>query len=364
MNTIAELSFSILVGVYLATVALTVWRFRTKANQEAACRPRITLLRPVCGLDEFEPETLESSFTLNYPDYEIIFCCARADDPVCAFLRGLMARYPHRDAQLLIGDDRITGNPKLDNLFKGWEAARGRFVAMVDSNLLLPPDFLDQLVDARTPDCALVSSPAVGARPRNLWGSLECAFLNGHQARWQLAADSLGMGFAQGKTLFVEKAWLDAAGGLAALGSDLAEDVAFTKLVHARGQKVRVVRHAFAQPIGRRTFDAVWGRQLRWSRIRRDGFFGLFMLEVLMGALPPLVLLLVFAPAIWVVPFVIGWYALEVVLALAAGWPCGPRDIAAMVLRDMLLPVIWAATWLRRGFEWRGNAVGLADDPA
>ncbi|TPW30009.1 glycosyltransferase [Martelella alba] len=363
--TIAALSITVLLtGLYLATAVLTAWRYRLRKAVRVNEHPSITVMRPVCGLDPSDVETLESTFLLDYPDYDIIFCAARADDPACAALRTMMARFPERPARLLIGDDRETGNPKLDNLLKGWPEAGGRFVAMVDANLLLPPDFLETLLLAWTPDCALVSSPAAGTRPENLWGSLECAFLNGHQARWQLSADSLGLGFAQGKTLFVEKAFLDRAGGLVALGSDLAEDVAFTKLVRADDKKVRLAPHAFAQPIGRRRFQAVWDRQIRWSRVRRAGFVGLFVLELAMGFLPPLIALLFVAPVFWGIPFVIGWFAVEVALARLAGWPAGPRDIAAMVLRDLLLPVIWFATWARRGFEWRGNAMGLADDPA
>ncbi|WP_176085336.1 glycosyltransferase [Martelella sp. HB161492] len=364
MTTAALFIMVLLTGLYLATAMLTAWRYRPRKAGRLAGQPSVTVLRPVCGLDPSDIETLESSFLLDYPDYDIIFCAARADDPACAALRAMMALHPARPARLLIGDDRETGNPKLDNLLKGWPEVEGRFVAMVDANLLLPPDFLETLLLAWTPDCALVSSPAAGARPENLWGSLECAFLNGHQARWQLSADSLGLGFAQGKTLFVEKSFLDKAGGLGALGSDLAEDVAFTKLVRAEGKKVRLAPHAFVQPIGRRSFRTVWDRQIRWSRVRRAGFVGLFLLELTMGFLPPLIALLIAVPAIWGIPFVIGWFAVEAALARLAGWPAGPRDITAMVLRDLLLPLIWVATWARRGFEWRGNAMGLADDPA
>jgi ceramide glucosyltransferase len=147
------------------------------------------------------------------------------------------------------------------------------------------------------------------------------------------------------------------------LGGNLAEDVAFTRLVRGRGRRVRLARQVFAQPVGRRDLGVVWGRQLRWSRVRRDGFPGLFPFEVLLGVLPPAALLLAAVPAAWVFPFLAVWYGAEVALARAAGWPARPRDLAAMALRDLMLPAIWAATWARRGFEWRGNAMGFSRDP-
>ena len=44
--------------------------------------PGVSIVRPLCGLDNFSEETLQSSFELDYPSYEIIFCIARANDPV------------------------------------------------------------------------------------------------------------------------------------------------------------------------------------------------------------------------------------------------------------------------------------------
>src|SRR5260370_41670858 len=36
--------------------------------------PAVSIVRPVCGLDNFLEETLRTSFELEYPTYELIFC--------------------------------------------------------------------------------------------------------------------------------------------------------------------------------------------------------------------------------------------------------------------------------------------------
>lgn len=348
-------------GLHLASAALTLWRYLRPAPQPGlTARPFITLLRPVCGLDRFDAETLGSSFALTYPAHEIIFCAAREDDPAVPVLRQLIAAHPDRAATLLIGEDRITSNPKLNNLEKGWRAAKGTFVAMTDANLLLPPDYLEQLLAVWRPDTGLVSSPPVGVRGAGLWGAVESAFLNSFQARWQLAADSVGLGFAQGKTLLWRRDVLQNAGGLVALGRDLAEDVASTKAVRAQGLKVRLARRAFVQPVGPRAFRPVWDRQLRWARVRRDGFPALFALEILLGPWVPLAalsLVLGAASLAWAAPFLALWYGAEIVLARRAGWPAGARDVVAMVLRDLLLAPLWLIAWRSRGFEWRGTSM-------
>jgi ceramide glucosyltransferase len=349
-------------GLHLASVVLAIARRKRLARPDPSVGlPPIALLRPVCGLDPFDAETLATSFGLDYPDYEVVFCAAASDDPVLPLLRDLIASHPGTRARLLVGDDPVSGNPKLNNLVKGWRATDADWVAMTDSNVILPRDYLRQMVGNWSPGTGMVSSPPAGVRPDGIWGALECAFLNGYQARLQLAADALGLGFAQGKNLFTTRGLVDRAGGLAVLGRDLAEDVACTKMVRAAGLSVRLVRQPFAQPVGRKTWSAVWNRQLRWSRVRWHGFPGLFLLEPLAGPVLPLLALLAAvsagAPSALVPAFLGLWYGAEWVLLRAMRWPSRLRDLMAAVLRDGLLIPLWIATFAGRGFVWRGTAM-------
>ena len=356
---------AVCLAFHLATVALFLARPRWPNRATGAIGlPPLTLLRPIRGVDPFDAETLGSSFAQDYPDYEVVLCVDSEDDPAAALARRLIAARPGARARLLVGASAITGNPKLNNLAKGWQAAAHGWICMADSNLLLPPGYLRSVVAAWDAGCGLVSCPPVGARPEGLAGRLECAFLNGNQARLQFAADSLGLGFAQGKTLLWNRAMLDAAGGIAALGRDLAEDVNATKLVRARGLHVRLTPRPFAQPIGRRAVGEVWRRQLRWSRLRRAGFPAIFALEILNGPLVPLAalgagaLLLGGPPAApALAAFAALWYGAEALLLRRSGWPSGPRDLAVLPIRDLLLPVIWVASFLGGDIAWRGNAV-------
>jgi ceramide glucosyltransferase len=325
-------------------------------------------LRPVCGRDEHDEATLASSLAQDYPDYDVLFCVARADDAVVPLLRQLIAGSPV-PARILVGQSTVIGNPKLDNVLKGWHATGREWVCMTDSNLLLPPDYISTLVDSWGPGTGLVSAPPFGILPDGWAARLECAFLNSNQARLQYLADSFGVGFAQGKTLFFNKPLLDKQGGPVALGRTLAEDVAATQVTRALGATVSLAPMPFAQPIGRRSIAQVLARQLRWSRVRRDGFPLLFGLEPLNGALLPAIAAAGAAAAaglspLAALPYLGLWYGAEAVLMRRAGWPSGWRDVAVLPLRDLLLPALWIATFRRRGFVWRGNAMGETPPPA
>ena len=102
-------------------------------------------------------------------------------------------------ARLLIGDDRISANPKLNNVVKGWKAARYDWVIMANSNVLMPGDYIQRLLARWRSNTGIVCAPPIGSRPESFGAEIECAFLNTYQARWQYAGESCGYGFAQGK---------------------------------------------------------------------------------------------------------------------------------------------------------------------
>ena len=370
MHTLLVVLLSTCGIALLAGHLVSIWLYlrRPAPLAQRIGQPPLTLLRPVCGFDPIDAETLGSSFRQDYPAYSVIFCAPDAADPAVPHLRRLIAENPGVPAQILTGQVNHTANPKLNNLWKGWAAATTDWIVMTDSNLLLPPDYLSTVAATWDAGTGLVSSPAIGIRPQGFAASLECAFLNSNQARLQFAAARLGHGYAQGKTLFWNRPLLEKAGGLVGLGRFLAEDVSATKLVRAQGLAVTLPPRPYAQPIGRRRLTQVWQRQLRWSRVRRDGFPGLFLAEPLNGGLVPLAAA---GAALWAAGLSLWWgllpaalwYGSEVWLMRRAGWPCGGRDIAALPLRDLLIPAIWVATFRRRGFEWRGTTLRAAAAP-
>jgi ceramide glucosyltransferase len=356
--------------IHLVSVMVAIVRCRPprRALAAASDAPPVTIVRPVCGVDNFVEDTLASSFALDYPAYEIVFCVALERDPVVPIVRALMAAHPHVRARLLVGDDRVSANPKLNNCVKGCDAAAHGWIVIADSNVLMPRDYLQRLLAAWRPDCGLVCAPPIGSRPQNVWAELECAFLNTYQARWQYCADTLGNGFAQGKTMLWRRADLDAAGGIRALGAELAEDAAATKLVRALGLDVHLVDAPFAQPLGRRTLREVWRRQTRWARLRRASFLHLFLPEGFAGALMPSAALAFLASSAgWPVweslgAFAALWYGAEMALAQAAGWHLSALSPLVAVLRDLLLPWLWLDGLVGTDFVWRGNAMSIAED--
>ena len=111
--------------VQLTSIAIAIGRFRrsgltgplSKLPSAVGHFPPVSIVRPLCGIDNYAAETLSSTFDLDYPHYEILFCVASAKDPVVAVRQDIDGgAMPSRAARLLIGDDRVSPNPKLNNV--------------------------------------------------------------------------------------------------------------------------------------------------------------------------------------------------------------------------------------------------------
>jgi ceramide glucosyltransferase len=127
--------------------------------------------------------------------------------------------------------------------------------------------------------------------------------------------------------------------------------------------KVHLADRPFPQPLGPRRLRQVWDRQARWARLRRMTFPRLFALEILTSGLIPMVCAAVLAdafetsPAVAVLATAGLWYAAEMALAFASGWRLSWKTPAALLARDVLLPVIWLQAWFIDSFDWRGNHI-------
>ena len=220
---------------------------------------------------------------------------------------------------------------------------------IADSNVLMPPDYIQRLLARWRADTGIVCAPPIGSRAQSFAAEIECAFLNTYQARWQYSAEALGFGFAQGKTMLWRRDVLEAGGGIEALGR---RDRRGRRLDQARPS-----RRACAPISSTAPFAAAAGRAALARRLGAAGALGaaeardfpaLFRARAChdepadarrggdrrrwIGLTAPAALTL--AAAIW--------YGAEAGLAAAAGWPLAWSSLLAWIARDLALPGLWS----------------------
>jgi ceramide glucosyltransferase len=217
-------------------------------------------------------------------------------------------------------------------------------------------------------DTGLVISMPIGSRPKGFWASVECAFLNTFQARWQYGAEAIGLGFAQGKNMMWRREVLERAGGIRALAAEIAEDAASTKIVRAQGLKVRLVDMPFEQPLGERSAHEVYSRHVRWARLRRATFPAFFIPEFMNGSFIAVVsgayAALKFDANVLLTALAIltALHGAEIILARLAGWTLDWRTPFALLVRDILLPVMFVDACLFDNFVWHGNPMTVREE--
>jgi ceramide glucosyltransferase len=123
------------------------------AEARAADFEGVTILRPLKGVDSEMEWCLEASFKQAYPreKLEIIFCVQSEGDPSIPIVMKLIAKYPDVDAKLLVDADQqhhdyFGPNPKVNNLHKGYKAAKYDLLWVLDSNVFTPADVLKRSV--------------------------------------------------------------------------------------------------------------------------------------------------------------------------------------------------------------------------
>ena len=50
-------------------------------------------------------------------------------------------------------------------------------------------------------------------------------------------------------------------------------------------------------------------------------------------------------------------YGPELMLARGKNWHLSAASLPALMMRDLVMPVVWLRSWVVAGFEWRGNAM-------
>jgi len=83
-------------AIHFVSIAIAGFRLRRApsiAPLSHLALPPVSLVRPLCGIDNYATETLRTSFELDYPCCEVLFCVASAKDPVIPLVEALIAEH-------------------------------------------------------------------------------------------------------------------------------------------------------------------------------------------------------------------------------------------------------------------------------
>lgn len=340
-----------------------------RRDGEPALTTAVSVLVPVSSPAPALAACAASLADLVHSRLEVILCCAQDDGPAIAAIREQVRRHPSLQLRVVAPAD--LGNPKSALLQAALPLASHDLLLLSDDNVVSSRRRVDEHLALHEAGFGLVSACALGTAAESFWGEVDAAFMNGHFARLQCAGDALGLSFSTGKSMMVSRRALLAGGGFANAGDTMCEDAVVQRQLAAAGHRAVLAPTPVYQPIGRRAFDEVWHRHLRWATCRRRFAPALFALEMLTST--PVAMLagaVVAAKLPLGLPGVDGWVgaAATAVLLLGveriflgwAGWPVGRKFAFAWIVRELLAPALWLAALLpRRAIVWRRRSLAL-----
>lgn len=346
------------------------WAYCQKRRKVLAApsghQPPISVLKPLCGLDEGLYDNLVSFLEQRYPEFELVLGVADPRDPVLGLVERLRRAYPDAPIRLVVhGEDDPGANPKVISLTHMARLARYELLLVSDSNVRAQPDYLSAVGrEMADPRVGLVSNLIVGTGDCSLGAQCENLHLNTFVIGGVCMADWADDPCVVGKSMLMRRDQLAAMGGFESLRRVLAEDYVLGQRYHEAGFRVVLSNHVVAthnRRIGMRRFVA---RHLRWAQLRRTCAIVPFLLEPLLYSTPFIVLpVLTSEHAGWLGPCGIALcmrVGLDAVMAkqVSGRWPA-VTVLLFLPAKDTLLLCAWTIALVKRSVEWRGHALRI-----
>jgi ceramide glucosyltransferase len=362
-------------AVFLGLAVLGVIQFRSDARKQLTSipddthLPRVSVLKPVHGLEARLEENIESFFRQDYPDYEILFAADEADDPALDVVREVCARYPHIRSRVL-----VTGapwpNPVVHAFHCMAEVAAHEILVTTDSDVEVNPRYLREIVPSMLdPEVGLVTCVYRGKNAAGVFSGLTAIGMSVEMTAGVLVANLFeGMKFGLGPTTVVRKDSLASIGGYTALRDYIAYDFAIGEMMAKAGYRVVLSGHVIDHVVNQESFQRMWQNQLRWAQTTRysrpKGHFG----SGLIFAMPYGILGFFAAAGLghWGLgALLLGLAVLNrLVEAWVVGWmvvrdPQIRRAPWLYPLRDLLGFIVWFASYLKLRYVWRDSRFEL-----
>jgi ceramide glucosyltransferase len=357
---------------FLILVLYSVWRFRSVRKPVASSfTPRVTLLKPVCGLEPRLDENLESFFAQDYPAFEVIFGARNNDDPAIRIVERLRDKYPTIPVKVVFSGEPQHPNAKVCSLEKMIAVAESDYYVISDSDVHVEPNYIREIIAPfADPLVGVVTCMYRGVPTGGFWSRMEALGMSVEMTAGVVSANTLeGMKFALGPTMVARRRALEQMGGIGTLADYCSDDFLLGNLIAEAGWKVILSQHIIDHVVLNRNFKTSILHQVRWMKSTRfsrpKGHLGTALTFAMpFGVLAFLAGLALGKPLLGVE--LLAWAFLNrVILSIAAGW-FGVRDPNSWKhcwlypLRDLMGFFFWAASYGNSDILWRGERYRLS----
>jgi ceramide glucosyltransferase len=349
---------------YLACAYFTL-KFFSKSNSIASSEDPVSVLVPICGLDEGAFENWSSLCTQDYPTYEVLFGVVDEADPAVPVLYQLKEAYSDR-VQVFVGLPPRGINFKDSTLSYLLEQTQYETLIFADSDIRVAPDYI-RTVTAPLNRVDVITCGYIAHHPQSLTSAIAslgrcCDFIPS-----TLIARTLdrGLKFAIGVTISTRKSTLANFGGLKL--NRIGSDYNLGKRASHAGYTVELSHLVLESDTGKESLWNLFQRELRWSRTIRFNRGAIYYSMIFCyGTVLSLLLLSVSKFATWAVVLTGIVYVTRYTQAAIAAFSMNAtgllRWLWVLPFRDALSLGIWAIGGFGREAYWRGRKLRIEGD--
>src|SRR6266852_8494127 len=328
--------------------------------------PPVSILKPVRGVDHDAYGNFASYCRLDYPQYELVFAMADADDPVIPVIEKLQRDFPAMRIRFVTDVPRVGENNKVNSLCRLVKAASYDLLVMTDSDVRVEREYLREVVAPFVdPKVGAVTSFYRCAGGGTLAADLDMLGMCMDSVPSALVARRLEgkVQFAFGWTMATTKERLAEVGGWEAMANHHSDDFELGNRIAAKGHRVELIREPVWMVFPKENVGEFLRHELRWAiglrNVRPAGYLGMIFTHGL-----PWVILAAMVAAVsgWTtlaVSYLLAYLILRVGLVYAAGvWELRDYKIAPKLwlapVRDAVSAAVWFAGFFTDKIQWRG----------
>ncbi len=370
MTSLAIALSSLIVGsivFYASCLWFTRHFFAVPPPIEEISTEGVSILVPVCGLDEGAWDSWAAFCKQDYDTYEVLFGVVEPTDPAIPVLKKIVDLFPDR-ARLLTGLLPRGINHKDSTLSYLLESARHEVIIFADSDICVSLDYIQTVTEPLAdPKVGLVTCAFVGHDPQFLGAALAsigrcCDFIP--SALIARAIDG-GLRFAIGATIVTRKSTLADFGGLHL--DRIGSDHNLGKRAASAGYQVELSHYILESDTGRESIGQLVKRELRWARtIRFNRGWVYYTMVFCYGTVYCLPLLLITGFAHWAIGLTFATFAIRYTQAWGAAVNLNCSNLLrwfwVLPLRDVLSFGVWVMGAFGRGVYWRGRKLRIEGD--
>jgi ceramide glucosyltransferase len=363
LTAIAFTIVSVASLILTSTQALITFLFRRRerpfedGRPGAPSRPAdslVSILKPVCGLDDELEENLLSFVSLRGIQYEVIISIEDRNDPALPIAAAAVRDHPDV-FRVVVGNGMRDGvaNRKVDRLISAARVARGEILFISDSNVRVQPEDIRKTIAAfENPRVGCVSNLFAGSGAQDLGASIESLHLAAFVTPGCALAAAASVPCVVGKSMAISRAALRAIGGFEAFRRVLAEDQAIGLAVKKAGYEVTLSPVVVRNVIVSRTLRRALERQIRWNKIRYAFSRTLYAAEILLQPLPLAAMAVLFGAS----PLLLTVVLLSRIATAAMIGEATEARVRPwlMPLLDAMMFLAWFVPFFSNRITWRG----------